>query len=527
MLGFDFGSHELKIVQMGSDNAVLKAFSAELPENYVSDGKIVYFDAMADFIKETLKGNGFSGKDVACVLPEGASFIRHVDVPYMTPDKLVINLPYEFKDFLTADKTKYYYSYTINEVKNDEEGNPSEMDIIAGATFKETIEEYRAMFSKAGLKLKYAAPAEIAFSNIIKAKGDYEDREFCILDLGHVSTRLDFYKGCIFDASRSIEVGLVQLDKLISSEEGIDEHLAHSYKESNHKDVLSSEAAQDIYQTIAGDVRKSINFYGLNHRDSELTDVFVGGGGGGVKQLLSVLEEQLDGIRLHNISGLFPSVQCECDNPGLFAGAVGAVIGSDFNLAQKEKSEFRPQRAIPLLALVLVAAALFAKFGVFDRYQKLSQVQSELNALKSQETTLMNALADYDEVQAEYNRYSTGWMTEDEQALLLKTDVLKLVEKELASRGTVTEIASSGNAVTCQIAGITLNEASGIVDKLFLRDDVANVLVSSAESELKDTKTKDEDGNETESTSLESMVSITIVMQKPETANAEGGQGNA
>ena len=37
------------------------------------------------------------------------------------------------------------------------------------------------------------------------------------------------------------------------------------------------------------------------------------------------------------------------------------------NLAIREKSPFRPQKLIPLLLLILFAAALFAKFAVVDR----------------------------------------------------------------------------------------------------------------------------------------------------------------
>lgn len=85
----------------------------ELPDNMVSGGEIVSMDAMADFIKEMAKENGISRGAAAVILPGTLVFTRNVTVPAMTDGQLLYNLPFEFKDYLTQEKNKYYFDYAV------------------------------------------------------------------------------------------------------------------------------------------------------------------------------------------------------------------------------------------------------------------------------------------------------------------------------------------------------------------------------------------------------------------------------
>ena len=519
MLGFDLGSHELKIASWDG-NSISSCIAVEMPDNLVNAGSVISYDALADFIKETVKSNGIRGKDSAVILPSGNVYLRRTVIPFMDDAQLAVNLPYEFKDFLTMDKTRYYYAYTINSTENDEEGKPVQMDLTAAAVAKTTIEDYRTMFRRAGLRLKYAIPAEIAFSNLLRQHGG-EETEYCILDLGHASTTLDIFTGSVFETTRTMDYGLVDVDVRIADEFGVDRHIAHTYKESNYRGCLNITAAESIYHAISADARKAINFYGLSNRDSNIEKVYLAGGGSCLQTLETILGEDL-GMQIGKIAELLPPVVGEPENASKFAAAIGAALADGFNLAQKEKSQFRPQLMIPLLLAVLALVGLFAKFAVYDRYQKLNDAQGRLSQLKSEEAALLSSMADYDDVQQEYNKYSVGWMTDDEKALVFKSDMLKLMEEELAPGGRITEIASSGNVLTCKIAGITLDETSSIVNKLYERGDVLNVAVSSAQSEETPyvTTVVDEAGEEVEQSTIGSLVSISVTMAKTE----EGGQ---
>ena len=327
MYGFDIGTCNLKIAQW--DGGQLKRLvSAEVPENLVKDGVITSYEAMADFIKFVAKQNKLTGKkDAAVVIAPGLAFLRRTTMPAMTANQLSVNLPYEFRDYLTADKSKYFYDYLVNFVKYDDDENPVEMDLTTAAILKETINEYTDMFRRAGFKLKTAIPAECAYANILGAKEIEDISEFAFLDFGHCATRLTIFTGSVYETSRSMETGLLSVDKAISDFAGVDVHIANSYKVSNYEGIQESEAAKNVYSEIALETRKAVNFYSFNNRESDLKDVFCGGGGWQVEPLRESIGEAVD-LNMHSVNELLPPISknVQEDNCEAYVLAIGAAM---------------------------------------------------------------------------------------------------------------------------------------------------------------------------------------------------------
>ncbi len=175
------------------------------------------------------------------------------------------------------------------------------------------------------------------------------------------------------------------------------------------------------------------------------------------------------------------------------------------NLAIKEKSPFSPIKLVPPLLVLLVLAAVFGKFGVADRLAAVDRAQAELAAVRARETELTEATAGFDELSHRYAQYSTGWMTEDEQAAVLRTEMLDLVEKELMPGGQVRRLSASGNILSVELGGVTLDGTARFVQALYQRPDVTNVVVYTASSKAED-----------------AAVTMIVTMQLPE----EGGESS-
>ena len=175
------------------------------------------------------------------------------------------------------------------------------------------------------------------------------------------------------------------------------------------------------------------------------------------------------------------------------------------NLAMKEKSQFAPAKLIPLLLLLIVLSAVFGKFAVADRLVKVERAQSELAALQQRKANLTVSTAWYEELSEKYARYSTGWMTEDEQAAVTRMEMLSMVESELMPGSRVLCESASGNVLSVELSGVTLEDTSRFVQNLYQRPDVTNVAVYTA-------STKDEPG-------AQATVSLVITM----THVSEGG----
>lgn len=326
-IGIDIGAGALKMVQWDGAQ-IRRAVSAPLPDNLVKEGRIVSYEAMADFIKETARGNRVSGRDCAVVLPAGLAFLRRVSLPAMSVDQLAVNLPYEFRDYLTMGKDQYFYDYAVNELRKNEDGAPLELDLTAAAVPKAVIAEYRDMFRRAGLKLRTAVPAECAYANLLRFHAGTDPsgaaREYCILDLGHAATRVHIFAGPRFEATRVIDYGAGTVDLAIADALSVDEHVARTFKESNHDGAQELEGPRNIYTAIATEMRKAVNFYRFNNRESDLRDAYCCGGGARIAALTDAIGRAVD-LDLHSAAGLMPPAGVEEDlSP--FAAAAGAAM---------------------------------------------------------------------------------------------------------------------------------------------------------------------------------------------------------
>lgn len=290
--GFDIGGHALHIA-VSTKKGVKKAVSEILPDGSVRDGRIVSYDALGDFIKQTCKKRKVRFDEAAVILPAGLCFCRRIKTPVMSHEQLTVNLPYEFRDFITAEKDAYFYDYAVLNVVNNDEGEPAELDIMAAAALKSTLASYRGMFRRAGIKLRTAIPIEMAYTNVIRKFCADENHCHCIVDLGHTAIRLYMYNGLMFESSHLIEYGCSAFDDAIAETLHIDPFIASSYREANHDDCQSLPECMSVYQSLAAEIQRVIYFFRYNNPDSELQHIHLVGGGAKILPLRETLEQTL------------------------------------------------------------------------------------------------------------------------------------------------------------------------------------------------------------------------------------------
>lgn len=143
-------------------------------------------------------------------------------------------------------------------------------------------------------------------------------------------------------------------------------------------------------------------------------------------------------------------------------------------------------------AAIVILAAVTAKFGVIDQFQRLSAAQGEYESVHRQYTEVETALEDYDRVLSEYRTYSTDWMnsTEDSEsenaALYAAVDrqkVLDLVEHDMMSQGTVNSVTVKDNMAVVEMSGMSLDQISRMFQTIGESPIVANVELNMAETE--------------------------------------------
>ena len=153
------------------------------------------------------------------------------------------------------------------------------------------------------------------------------------------------------------------------------------------------------------------------------------------------------------------------------------------NLAVKEKNGIDAKVAIPAIIAVLVLVGLFAKFAIMDRFAKVEAAQTELTNLKLERSVINAKLEDYDATVEEYKKYSVSWMDDIEKALVLKTDMIDLINSEILKNSETRSISISGNTISAQLVGLSLTDTSALIDRLYARPDVQDVQMFTATTE--------------------------------------------
>lgn len=289
-LGIDIGSRALHLVAWDG-KYIRKPVVETLPEGLVRDGRIVSPPAMADLLKSVRKANHLGGGQASLVLHSNECFCRRIDVPAMTHQQLKVNLSYEFRDFITQEKDKYFYDYAV--LGTAEEG--AKLDVMAAAVTKETIALYDDMLRKAGLKLKVAVPEEIAYINLLNhfPSEQASQGSCCLLDLGHAAISLHMLKNGQHQSGRNLDYGCAALDDVIAEHYHVAPYVACGYRESNYEDCQNLPECKEIYGHMALEVLKAVNYYNYSNAEQPIEWICCWGGGLAMEPLLETLRSTL------------------------------------------------------------------------------------------------------------------------------------------------------------------------------------------------------------------------------------------
>lgn len=350
ILGIDIGHDRLKMALV-DNGIVLDAVAVKMPENLFKDGHVTSRESMADLISRTLKENDIKASKAAVALPNESVYIKNVRMPMMTVDQLEYNLPFEFNDYITGEVKDFVFDYAV--LKDEEEAKPADetaeestetngdvpkaeekaeeeektLSLMAVGAEKELIEEYAAIIHKAGLNMVKAAPALCSYITLIREQMDVLSQyttEFCILDLGYEATRMYIFDRDRHEATRIIEVGMSSIERVIADLFGVENHLAHTYMISNFENCLEKEEVREACDNIAVELMRAMNFYRFSNPNSNLSDMWLCGGGAVMHALCEAIGGMLD-MRLHTASELVPEGD-DIPDCNSFVQAIGAAF---------------------------------------------------------------------------------------------------------------------------------------------------------------------------------------------------------
>jgi len=314
IIGVEIGSDTVKLALCMGGSCKSIAVS-RMPDNLVREGRVTAPAAMTEFLQQMLKDHGLRGGACALVLPPQIMLSHKVVMPVMSEQELMLNLPFEFRDFVGKEGDKYTYDYAILNVKENV------MELYAAACPTDVVEEYYEILRRAGLKMKAAMPPEMAWLNIIR-RAERVPARLCIVDAGHYYTRVNIFRDGRFEMGKEIGMGGAALNDIIASKQSVDPYVARTNKESNLLNVLCEDFCDDFYSDLAVEVMKIINYYAFSTEGgTKLQDVYFCGGSAQISNLRTAIAKST-GLTTHTIDWLI-SDESE-NNESVMYGALAA-----------------------------------------------------------------------------------------------------------------------------------------------------------------------------------------------------------
>jgi len=183
------------------------------------------------------------------------------------------------------------------------------------------------------------------------------------------------------------------------------------------------------------------------------------------------------------------------------------------NLLFKRKTLAHPTRLIPILLLIALVSYCISQFAVINRLEKVKQAEAELLQMREELAAVEAIYADYDEVKAEYNRYT---YQNFDRTIPNRLAVLALLERRVFNVCTAQSLSISQRTITMTLGGLSLEDTSALIAGLKEEPMVLDVFVSTSSSNV-----RTNDG--TEST----VTSITISLKDPTTIQPEADANDA
>lgn len=178
------------------------------------------------------------------------------------------------------------------------------------------------------------------------------------------------------------------------------------------------------------------------------------------------------------------------------------------NLMIRERRVGDLRIILPCALVGLLLVGLFCHFAVVERLTKAYAAEQSAERAESALAQAQAELKEYDEVEAEYNRYfSDALFSGDIPQECM--DVLEMMEKELMDKARVTSYSFSGNTLQLQLKMTRFGVASELLEALYQVPMVEYVSISNATDDLRTL-------TEGERESGESTVIMTITLREVE-----------
>lgn len=297
LIGLDIGSSSIKLVEAEKKRSgwVVRSFaSVMLPEDTIVDGEIVNHAAVVEAIRAVVKESGIRTKLIATSVAGSSVIIKHIAVPKTSPKELEDQVYWEAEQYIPFDMAEISLDFEVVQ----EDAGEGKMDILLVAAKKDFIEKRLAAVKEAGLDPYVLDVDVLALANVFWE--NYEmtpDNAVLLVDVGASLTKINIVSESTTIFTRDVAIGGKNLTLEIQNKLGI------SFQEAEVLKVDACSTGQipeevlplvnSISESIALEIRRSLDFYAASPIQLPVTGAFLCGGASRIPGLSNMLSEML------------------------------------------------------------------------------------------------------------------------------------------------------------------------------------------------------------------------------------------
>lgn len=228
-IGVDFGTHSLKVMQVGPGErpSLIAAAQVETPHELLDDAA-ARLAFQTEQLPKLIRSGGFKGKRAACLLPASLTYTTHLQVPKGDASMIESAARVGVGGQLGCDPSALVLR--VHEV-GPAVGGGGKVEVLAMASPRRTVE--RLMGALAGAKLEPVGmrTEPVAVLRAFQALGlTPGDETTLYLDLGYGTTKAIIARGAKLLFSRSIELGGRAMDQEVSQRRKLSLERSHELR---------------------------------------------------------------------------------------------------------------------------------------------------------------------------------------------------------------------------------------------------------------------------------------------------------
>lgn len=530
VLSIEISNSVIRMCQMDykkTNPRVYRHAMADTPQGAYMDGRILKPELLKDVIKDAIKENKMTTKDVVFSISSTKIVTREVVIPGIK-EKLIPNMiKANLSEYFPIDLSAYEVAHLILE-KIEEGADAGKYKVLIMAAEKHMIQSYESLATSCGLRL---VSLDYAGNSIFQAiKNEDESSRVMVLKIEEKSTTVTIVNHKNLMLQRAINYGINDaIDEITKNRvfnvTNYDEawELAkrkacikywinedaqrttvdlstrletRDFDESQEIREAKIEVTKSLEQLI-GSIRRVIEFYASRNNGETVDQILIGGCAGDINGLARLFSNEfgiktsvmnrLEGVGWHvvgNDAGIYNYVSC--------IGAALNPIGF-YSKEKKAAGEMAAKDYSGLVALTILATVIAGVGLVFLGYKPYKDALAK-------EQQLLEDKAKYEKAQETYLAY-TNMLTlydqmkiGDNMTIHSNDNILKFfeeLEETLPATVVVESINSDDEQVVLTMSVDDKETAAGVIANIRAFDSLINVEVPSI-SEIEKTFTPEE-----------------------------------